>query len=306
MKLRSIWQFCRRVVVQWINNEPFELAAALSYYTLFSLTPVLVIAIGIAGIAFGHEAAQHKILATIRDLIGSEGTEAVRVMIQNVSSRPETGKISTLLGFIVLFFGAGGVVGELQSALNKVWEVTPKSSSSAIWGLLRQRFISFAMVLGIGFLLLISLIASAILSSLTELLGQFVGATAVLIHGLDIILSFGFVTLLFAMIYKFVPDARIQWRDVAIGAALTSFLFTIGKFCIGLYLGTSGVTSVYGAAGSLITILLWVYYSSLIFFFGAQFTRTYASEYGSGIIPADHAERVTVASKPGPAAQRNY
>jgi membrane protein len=162
------------------------------------------------------------------------------------------------------------------------------------------------MVLGIGFLLLISLIASAILSSLTELLGQFVGATAVLIHGLDIILSFGFVTLLFAMIYKFVPDARIQWRDVAIGAALTSFLFTIGKFCIGLYLGTSGVTSVYGAAGSLITILLWVYYSSLIFFFGAQFTRTYASEYGSGIIPAEHAERVTVTSKPGQAAQRNY
>ena len=182
MKLRSIWQFCRRVVIQWINNEPFELAAALSYYTLFSLTPLLVIAIGIAGIAFGHEAAQDKILETIRDLIGSEGTQAVRLMIQNVSSRPETGKISTLLGFAVLFFGAGGVVGELQSALNKVWEVTPKASSSAVWGILRQRFISFAMVLGIGFLLLISLIASAILTGLTELLGQFVGATAVLIH----------------------------------------------------------------------------------------------------------------------------
>jgi membrane protein len=304
MKLGSNWQFCRRVVVQWVNNEPFELAAALSYYTLFSLTPVLVIAIGIAGIAFGHETAQQQILETIQDLIGPEGTEAVRVMIQNLSSRPETGRISTLLGFVVLFFGAGGVVAELQSALDKIWEVTPKPSS-ALWGFLRQRFISFAMVLAIGFLLLISLIASAILTSLTELLGQFVGATAVIIYVLDIVVSFFFVTLLFAMIYKFVPDARIQWRDVAIGSALTAFLFTIGKFCIGLYLGTSGITSVYGAAGSLITILLWVYYSSLIFFFGAQFTRTYASEYGSGIIPADYAERVAVISKPGQVAQRN-
>ena len=304
MKLGSNWQFCRRVVVQWVNNEPFELAAALSYYTLFSLTPVLVIAIGIAGIAFGHETAQQQILETIQDLIGPEGTEAVRVMIQNLSSRPETGRISTLLGFVVLFFGAGGVVAELQSALDKIWEVTPRPSS-ALWGFLRQRFISFAMVLAIGFLLLISLIASAILTSLTELLGQFVGATAVIIYVLDIIVSFFFVTLLFAMIYKFVPDARIQWRDVTIGSALTAFLFTIGKFCIGLYLGTSGITSVYGAAGSLITILLWVYYSSLIFFFGAQFTRTYASEYGSGIIPADYAERVAVTSKPGQVAQRN-
>jgi len=304
MKLGSNWQFCRRVVVQWVNNEPFELAAALSYYTLFSLTPVLVIAIGIAGIAFGHETAQQQILETIQDLIGPEGTEAVRVMIQNLSSRPETGRISTLLGFVVLFFGAGGVVAELQSALDKIWEVTPRPSS-ALWGFLRQRFISFAMVLAIGFLLLISLIASAILTSLTELLGQFVGATAVIIYVLDIVVSFFFVTLLFAMIYKFVPDARIQWRDVGIGSALTAFLFTIGKFCIGLYLGTSGITSVYGAAGSLITILLWVYYSSLIFFFGAQFTRTYASEYGSGIIPTDYAERVAVASKPGQVAQRN-
>jgi len=302
--LRSSWQFCRRVVVQWVNNEPFELAAALSYYTLFSLTPLLVIAIGIAGIAFGHETAQQQILETIQDLIGPEGTEAVQLMIQNVSSRPETGRISTLLGFVVLFFGAGGVVAELQSALDKIWEVTPKPSS-AIWGFLRQRLFSFAMVLAIGFLLLISLIASAILTSLTELLGQFVGATAVIIYVLDIVVSFFFVTLLFAMIYKFVPDARIQWRDVAIGSALTAFLFTIGKFCIGLYLGTSGITSVYGAAGSLITILLWVYYSSLIFFFGAQFTRTYASEYGSGIIPADYAERVAVTSKPGQVAQRN-
>jgi membrane protein len=304
MKLRSSWQFCRRVVVQWVNNEPFELAAALSYYTLFSLTPLLVIAIGIAGIAFGHETAQQQILETIQDLIGPEGTEAVQLMIQNVSSRPETGRISTLLGFVVLFFGAGGVVAELQSALDKIWEVTPKPSS-AIWGFLRQRLFSFAMVLAIGFLLLISLIASAILTSLTELLGQFVGATAVIIYVLDIVVSFFFVTLLFAMIYKFVPDARIQWRDVAIGSALTAFLFTIGKFCIGLYLGTSGITSVYGAAGSLITILLWVYYSSLIFFFGAQFTRTYASEYGSGIIPADYAERVAVPSKPGQVTQRN-
>ena len=189
MKLTSIWGFSRRVVFQWIDNEPFQLAAALSYYTLFSLTPLLVIAIGIAGVAFGHEIAQRQILETIQSLIGAQGTEAVQAMIRSVSSRPETGKISTVIGLIALFFGAGGVVGQLQSALNKVWEVAPKRSA-ALWAFFRQRFISFAMVLAIGFLLLISLVVSAILTTLTELAGEFVGATAVLVHALDLTVSF--------------------------------------------------------------------------------------------------------------------
>jgi membrane protein len=212
-------------------------------------------------------------------------------MVQNASNKPKTGMFSTALGMIFLLFGAGGVVGQLQTSLNTVWGVTPKAGQG-IWGFVRQRFVSFAMVLGIGFLLLVSLAVSAFMSGFTQVIGNVFGATAVLSHALDLGISFVFVTALFAMIYKYLPDVRIQWRDVWVGAALTSLLFTIGKFLIGLYLGTSGVTSTYGAAGSLITVLLWVYYSSLIFFLGAEFTQVYAREYGSGVVPAENAEPI--------------
>jgi membrane protein len=204
--------------------------------------------------------------------------------------------ISTAVGVIALLFGAGGVVGQLQTSLNTIWGVTPKSGQG-VWGFIRQRFVSYAMILGIGFLLLVSLAVSALLAGLTQLLGTLFGETAFLAHALDLSISFLFVTVLFAMIYKFLPDARIEWRDVWIGAALTSFLFTIGKMLIGFYLGSSGVASAYGAAGSLITVLLWVYYSSLIFFLGAEFTQVYATQYGSGVVPAENAEPIAVAQE---------
>jgi membrane protein len=191
-------------------------------------------------------------------------------------------------------FGAGGVVGQLQTSLNKIWEVTPKPGQG-IWGFLRQRFFSFAMVLAIGFLLLVSLVVTAVLSSFTAMISSFLGDATFVAHAIDILVSFGFVTLLFALIYKYVPDVEIQWRDVWVGAALTSILFTIGKYLIGLYIGTSGVSSTFGAAGSLITILVWVYYSSLIFFLGAEFTRVYATQYGSGVAPAENAQRMDAA-----------
>ncbi len=174
--------------------------------------------------------------------------------------------------------------------------MTPKAGQG-VWGFVRQRFISYAMILGIGFLLLVSLAVSALLAGLTQAMGTLLGTTAFLAHALDLLISFIFVTALFAMIYKFLPDARIEWRDVWIGAASTSFLFAIGKFLIGLYLGRSGVTSAYGAAGSLITVLLWVYYSSLIFFLGAEFTQVYATQYGSGVVPAKNAEPIAVAQE---------
>jgi membrane protein len=166
-----------------------------------------------------------------------------------------------------------------------------------VWAFIRQRFFSYAMVLALGFLLLVSLAVTALLSGLTKYMGGLMGGAAVLGHILDFVVSFGFITLIFAMIYKFLPDVKIQWKDVWIGAALTAILFTIGKYLIGLYLGTSGATSVYGAAGSLITVLLWVYYSSLILFFGAEFTQVYAAEYGSGVTPAENAERIADSSK---------
>jgi membrane protein len=295
MKRKSIWQFLKDVFTQWINDEPFLLASSLSYYTLFSLAPLLVIAIGVAGFVFGREAAQNQIVETMGGMIGPESAQAIQGMIENASAKPKTGIISTVLGAVTLLIGAGGVVGQLQTSLNKVWGVEPKSDQG-MWVFIRQRFISFAMVLAVGFLLLVSLVVTALLTAFSQFLGGLVGGAEFVGHVLDVVVSFGFVTLLFAMIYKFVPDVQIQWKDVWVGAALTSILFTIGKFAIGLYLGSSGVTSAYGAAGSLITVLLWVYYSSLIFLLGAEFTQAYATTYGSGVVPAPHAETAPDAS----------
>ena len=294
MQRKSIWQFVKTTINEWVEAEPFQLAAALSYYTLFSLAPLLLIAIGVAGFVFGREAAQNQIVETLQGMIGQDSAQTVQEMIQASNEQPKTGMLSTIIGFVALLFGAGGVVGQLQTSLNKIWEVTPKPGQG-IWGFLRQRFFSFAMVLAIGFLLLVSLVVTAVLSSFTAMISSFLGDATFVAHAIDILVSFGFVTLLFALIYKYVPDVEIQWRDVWVGAALTSILFTIGKYLIGLYIGTSGVSSTFGAAGSLITILVWVYYSSLIFFLGAEFTRVYATQYGSGVAPAENAQRMDAA-----------
>jgi membrane protein len=291
---KSLMNVGKQTITQWIEDEPFQLAAALSYYTLFSLAPLLIIVIAIAGFAFGRDAAQNQIVDTIQGMIGQESAQAIQEMIKNASEKPTAGIISTVLGIVALIFGAGGVVGQLQTSLNTIWGVTPKPGQG-IWGFIRQRFVSFSMILAIGFLLLVSLVVSALLTGLTQWMGSLFGGTAVLAYGLDLLISFVFVTALFAMIYKFLPDVRIEWRDVWVGAGLTSLLFTIGKFLIGLYLGSSGVTSTYGAAGSLITVLLWVYYSSLIFFLGAEFTQVYATQYGSGVVPTENAQPIAAA-----------
>lgn len=294
MQGKSVWQFLKTTINEWVEAEPFQLAAALSYYTLFSLAPLLLIAIGVAGFVFGREAAQNQIVETLQGMIGQDSAQTVQEMIQASNEKPKTGMISTVIGFAALLFGAGGVVGQLQTSLNKIWEVTPKPGQG-IWGFLRQRFFSFAMVLAIGFLLLVSLVVTAVLSSFTGILSSLLGDATLVAHAVDILVSFGFVTLLFALIYKYVPDVEIEWRDVWVGAALTAILFTIGKYLIGLYIGTSGVSSTFGAAGSLITILVWVYYSSLIFFLGAEFTRVYATQYGSGVAPAENAQQMDAA-----------
>ncbi len=229
-------------------------------------------------------------------------------MVQSASNRPKTGILSTVIGVVALLFGAGGVVGQLQTSLNTIWGVDPKTGQG-IWGFIRQRVVSYAMVLAIGFLLVVSLAVSALLAGFSQWLGGLVGGAEIVGHLLDFLVSFVFITALFALIYKFLPDVRIQWRDVWIGAAITSVLFSIGKSLIGIYLGKSGVSSAYGAAGSLITVLLWVYYSSLIFFLGAEFTKSYASEYGSGVKPADNAEMASehdgdTKEQPQPAVRR--
>ena len=296
MKPKSLWKLLKTIFMKWLEDDPFQSAAALSYYTLFSLAPLLIISIAVAGFVFGREAAQNQIVSTIQGMIGQESAQAVQAMIQNASNRPTTGMISTLLGGIILLFGAGGVVGQLQTSLNTIWGVTAQSDGG-VHDFIRKRFVSFAMVLAVGFLLLVSLAVSAFISGLTQFIGSRFEGIAAIAHLLDILISFGFVTLMFAMIYKFLPDVEIQWQDVWTGAALTSILFTIGKFLIGLYLGSSGITSIYGAAGSLITVILWVYYSSLIFLLGAEFTEVYANTYGSGVVPTENGERISSAAR---------
>ncbi|MGN6718709.1 MAG: YihY/virulence factor BrkB family protein, partial [Candidatus Binatia bacterium] len=234
-QINSIWGLLKRTVMQWLEDQPFQLASSLSYYTLFSLAPLLIIVISIAGFAFGQEAAQRQIVGTIQGMIGQQSAEAVQGMIQNASNEPKTGMIATVVGVITLILGAGGVVGQLQTSLNTIWGVAPKPGQG-VWGFVRQRFISYAMILGIGFLLLVSLVISAVVASLTNFIGAFFGGAEIVAHGIDLGVSFVITTILFAMIYKFLPDVRIEWRDVWIGAVLTAVLFTIGKFLIGLYL----------------------------------------------------------------------
>jgi membrane protein len=288
---RHFFTFLREGFNQWWNEDrPFELAAALAYYTIFSMAPLLVIAISVAGFVFGREAAQDQVVRTLADFVGKDGGVAIQTMINNASKQQTSESIfAMLIGVALLLFGAGGVVGQLQSSLNMIWGIEPRPDRGWL-GFLKDRFISYAMVLGVGFLLLVSLIVSAALAAFDRFLESALPGAGIALHIINFIVSLGLVAFMFAAIYRFVPDARISWKDVVVGALMTAVLFTIGKFLISLYLGQSSVTSVYGAAGSLVTLLLWVYYSSLIFFFGAELTQIYATRFGSGMTPTENAQ----------------
>ncbi len=295
---KAFWELLKVTFTRWSAEKPFQLAAALAYYTLFSLAPLLIIVIAIAGLVFGHEAAQNHIVSTLQGVVGPEGAQAIQALIQQ-ASQPSAGILAILMGTVTLLIGAGGVVGQLQDSLNTIWGVEPKPGRGLL-GLVRDRFVSFGMVLGIGFLLLVSLVVSAGLAAVIQVLGGVLPGGEALWHGLEVLVSFGLITVLFALIYKVLPDVHLAWRDVWIGAAVTSLLFTLGKLLLGLYLGRKGVTSAYGAASSLVLILLWVYYSALIVFFGAEFTRVYASVYGAGVAPTDNAQPLSAGTRPQP------
>ena len=287
MSLSAFWQLLKETYAQWSAAKPFQLAAALAYYTLFSLAPLLLIAIAVAGVAFGREATEHQLLATFQGFMGPQGAQAIQGLLHSASTTG-SGVVATVVGVVTLLIGAGGVVGQLQEALNTMWGVEAKSEGG-IWGLVRRRVVSFAIVLGVGFLLLVSLLISAALAAMVQVVQGALPGGAALWHGIEFVVSLGLITLLFALIYKAVPDVNITWRDVRIGAAVTAGLFTVGKFLLGLYLGRKGITSPYGAAGSLVLVLLWVYYSGLIFLFGAAFTKVHAAAHGTDVQPARHA-----------------
>lgn len=272
---------------EWREDGANRLAAALAYYTTFSLAPLLVLIIAIAGLAGGREAAQTQTMAQVEDLLGTEGREFVEGMIES-ASQPETGLAATFIGAVTLLFGALGVFGELQNALNTIWEVKPKPAKGWIDGVKRfvlKRLLSFTMVLGIGFLLLASLVVSAALSAFGEYISNRWPMADFWLSLINFIVAFIVITFLFGMIFKFLPEIKIAWKDVWLGAAVTSALFNLGKFLIGLYLGRSQVGTTFGAAGSLAILLIWIYYSAQILFFGAEFTQVYANSYGSKIVP---------------------
>jgi len=261
----------------WINDRAPRKGAALAFYTVFSLTPVLIISISVAGLFFGEEAARGEISRQVRDLVGPVAAEAVEDMIQN-SARPAEGMLATIIGMVTFLIGATTALTELKNDLDEIWE-TPPERLTGWWQFIRTRLLSLGLVLAVGFLLLVSLVFSAALAALRRAWG--VGDMTLYLEGINVFITFILVTLLFAMIYKVLPNYRIAWRDVWMGAMVTALLFSVGKFLIGFYLGNSAIASSYGAAGSLTLVLFWVYYSAQIFLLGAEFTKFYAYRYGS-------------------------
>ncbi len=286
-RIKLIFHLLRETFNEWNEDKAPRLAAALAYYTAFSIAPLLVITVSIAGLAFGEDAVQGHLRYQIQGLVGGQAAGAIEEMLTNFH-HPDTGILATVIGLVTLLLGAAGLFGQLQDALDTIWEVAPKPGQG-ILSIIRQRFISFTMVLGIGFLLLVSLVISAAVSAVGNFVSVHVAPPQFALQVVNFLISFGITTLLFAVIYKVLPDARIAWRDVWMGAAVTSLLFNIGKLLIGLYLGNSTIGSAYGAAGSFVVLLLWINYSAQILLFGAEFTQVYARTYGSRIVPSANA-----------------
>ena len=255
-----------------------RLGAALAYYTIFSIGPLLLIAVAMAGIFYGQEAAQGRISAELSKVLGPQMAEATEKMVQ-AAAKPKSGMLATIVGVLTLMLGASGVFGQLKDALNTIWNVE-KKKTAGFMGFIKERFLSMAMVLGVGFLLLVTLVVDAGIAAVGDRLAQFVGGEAVM-QAIQLVISFVVVTVLFAAMFRILPDLKIAWHDVWFGAIFTSLLFVVGKFGLGLYLGKAAVGSAYGAAGSLVILLVWVYWSAQILFLGAEFTQVYARRYGS-------------------------
>ncbi|HEY0468686.1 MAG TPA: YihY/virulence factor BrkB family protein [Polyangiaceae bacterium] len=286
----AVWQILKETGSAWDEDNVTRLAASLAYYTLLSIAPLIILAVAVTGLAFGEAAAREHIAGELAGVVGAGAAEAIESIAKNART-PGTGVVSIAVGVVVLLFGASGVFGELQAALNTVWDVAPKPGRG-IWGIVKDRFFSFTLVVGVAFLLLVSLVVSAGLTWVGQVFEQSLPGGAVVWQVLNFCISFAVVTALFALIFKTLPDVRIHWHDVWIGSAVTAALFTLGKFGLGIYLGSAGVASAYGAAGSIVALVIWVYYSAQVLLVGAEFTEVYARRFGSRITPDDKAVSV--------------
>lgn len=285
---QSFWPLLKETFRAWLERDPFDNSVIIAYYTIFSLPGLLVIIINLAGLVFGAEAVTHQISGQISSMVGQDTAKDIESIIANASNQKGT-ILSTVLSIATLLFGATGVFYQLQQVLNRMWEVKPKPKGK-ILKLIKDRLFSFGLILVVGFLMLVSLVMSAALSAVSDwMTGHFSDSLKFVFKILDILVSLGVITLLFAAIFKFLPDAKVRWRDVWVGAFLTAVLFVVAKFALGVYFGQSNPGSAYGAAGTVILIMLWVSYAALIILFGAEFTQEYANKFGHHVEPTEAA-----------------
>ena len=298
LKRNPVVRLLKDTATGWDEDNVARLAASLAYYTLLSIAPLIILAVAVAGLAFGEDAARQHISAELSGVVGAGAATAIESIAKNAHT-PGSGALSIAIGLLVLLFGASGVFGELQAALNTVWQVAPKPGRG-IWGVVKDRFFSFTLVVGVAFLLLVSLVVSAALTWVGQVFERALPGGAFVWQLLNFALSLAVVTALFALMFKTLPDVHIRWRDVWVGAAVTAALFTLGKFGLGIYLGSAGVSFAYGAAGSIVALVIWVYYSAQVLLIGAEFTEVYARRYGSRITPDDKAVAVNRSGAEGP------
>ena len=285
------WAITRDAVALWLDRNAFSHAGSLAFYTLFSLAPVFIIAVAVIGVVFGEQAAQGQIVAQLQDLMGIEAAQAVERAVAHSRIR-DSGLLPTLLGVAALIVGATTVFAQMQFSLNTLWGVAARPDRHSLFNFVKSRLLSLTVVLAIGFVMLVSLLLGVLLRTLLNFSQQFVPAVAALMSGAELLLSWLAMSLLFCAIFKVLPDVVLRWRDVVVGALVTAFLFSIGRYGIAAYLAYTATASTYGAAGSVVLILLWVYYSSLILLFGAAFTKTHLLARGLPIVPRNSAVRV--------------
>lgn len=281
MSAKETITLVKKTYNKWSEHQAPRLGASVAFYSVLSFAPLLVLLTAVIALVFGQQSAQGALINEARQLIGDRGAETVQSLLKN-AQKPSSGIFASLVAFATLLFGASGVFTELQAALNVIWESKSQSASGFI-GIIKQRLFSFGMVLSIGFLLLVSLIISAALTYIGHSFGELVPMPPFILQAINFVLSFAVITILFGLMFKYVPTAKVSWRDVGVGAVGTALLFTIGKYLLGLYLGKASVGSTYGAAGSFVAVIVWIYYSAQIFFFGAEFTHVYAEARGEQI-----------------------
>jgi membrane protein len=300
MTVTDVWGLVKTAASGWVDDYAQSMGAALAYYTMFSIAPLLLIVTSIAGSIFGDQAARGEIFSQLEGMLGTPGALAVQDLLESVR-QPTESAAATVISVILLLVGATSVFAELQDALDRIWRAPGRIGQFGFWGLIRARLLSLGLILGIGFLLMVSLVVSAALAALRVWWGPVLGEWGTTASVIELGSSFLVITVVFAMIYKIVPHVRIDWKDVWIGAAVTSLLFTVGKFLIGVYIGRSGIASGFGAAASLVVVLVWVYYSAQIFLLGAEFTWAYAHKFGSRKdLAPEYKSAIPVPEKPSP------